>query len=145
MIQVVAPLDFLHRFRRFRAPPGSPARAVGVPTAPGEELASELVPLFAQLDELEEETTNLLAAARERAEVELSEAAERADSIVAAARERAEDERARVAAEQRAVAQKEVAGIRAAAEQEAERVRRRAEERLPALVSAVVKCVELSR
>jgi vacuolar-type H+-ATPase subunit H len=138
----VALSDVLHRFRRFRAPPGPPARAVGVPSTPGEEIAAELAPLFAELDVIEAEARALREAAETEADEELRDARERAAQIMATAREHVDAERERALALRRSATQSETAELASAAAAEAAAIRKEGEERLPRLLDAVLSCIE---
>lgn len=118
-------------------------RPAGVPAAVGEELESELLPVFAVLDEIEAEA-QLLRTNTER------EAARRADAgvaegqrVLASWSRRAAVERARIEREQRALAASDARALEAEAERTAEELRARGVERIPELVRAVVRCLVL--
>ncbi len=126
--------DFLGRFRPAGAP-GSAARA-GVPADRARELAAELEPLLALLDGTYAECERIIEAARREADRITTEA----DAEVAAigqeagrkARAARDEATAGVLAQARAEAQEAAAEAR----QQALRVRRLAQRRLPVLVAA---------
>jgi vacuolar-type H+-ATPase subunit H len=117
-------------------------RGAGVPAAVGDELVSELAPVFAALDEAEAEAERIRATARRRGEERLAEARAQAARIEADASRRAREERERAETERRLAATAELRSLAAAAEEEATRVSAQAGERTRALVEAVLSCVE---
>lgn len=123
---------FLERFR------GSG----GVPAAVGGELASELEPLFAELDAIEREASEL----RSRAEGEREGAADRLEgelaSIAADARRRAELARSEAFATAMRSAEAEARAIVDAGEAEAAAILATGRGRLPELVEEVISRVE---
>jgi vacuolar-type H+-ATPase subunit H len=127
--------DFLLRFRPASTP--GPA-AAGVPADRTAELAAELQPPLALLEDTERQAQAIREAAARQAE-EIRQAAERqAAEILAEARTRAGQVRQETADRARAVGEAEARRLLAAGERAAELVRRRAEERMPALVERVV-------
>jgi hypothetical protein len=88
--------DVLHRFR----PSGTPgaATAAGVPVDRAVELAAELAPVFALLEETERECAQVLDRAGHDAAGARARDAERVAAVVASGRARVEAERASAAA-----------------------------------------------
>jgi vacuolar-type H+-ATPase subunit H len=117
-------------------------RGAGVPSVAGDDLATELAPVFAALNELEAEGERLRQAAREEADRRLAAAAEEATQVLALHRDQAEIERARAAAERRQVTTDEAGSALEAAEAEAREIRRAGSERIPELVAAVLACLQ---
>jgi len=113
-------------------------RTAGVPTVPAEDFEAELAPVFAALEELEADATRVRDRGRAEAAERLTAARVERERIAAAWRPLAEAERARVAAARRSAAVEEAHGIVARAEVEADRVRARGRERIPALVDSVL-------
>lgn len=74
---------FLERFRR----------TGGVPAAVGDEVLTELAPVFAALDEIERQVAELRERARETGARHAREAEEEVEMLIAEARSRAESER----------------------------------------------------
>lgn len=120
--------SLLERFRR-------PA---GVPAAASDEPASELVPVFAVLDEIEAELDVLRAAAREHAERLLASADAEAEQIRERARRQADTERERTERELRLAAAADTRAAVAAAEAEAQGLRERGLARVPAAVDRIL-------
>lgn len=91
--------DFVDRFR----PAGTPGAAArpGVPADRSAEAAAELTPLFALLDDTQDEVERIRSAAAERADEILRAAHRQADQIAAQARADAESVRAQAEAEAR--------------------------------------------
>jgi hypothetical protein len=123
---------FLERFRR----------SAGVPEAAAGELESELAPLFAALDALDRDAAEIRDRVRRREAERAAAAGAEVEERLQAARDSAARERARVAERARGAAAAEAASIAAEAAQEAARIAAAGHERLPALVEAVVGCVE---
>ncbi len=123
--------SFLDRFRRGAA----------VPAAAGDELAAELAPVFAELEQVEREAGAVRDLAAERAQQRLEAGAVRVARVSAGWRERAEAERARAIAECLGRVEEEARSIVAAGQAEAARVRTHGRARLAPLVSAVFSCV----
>ena len=121
--------------QRFRQP-------AGVPAAVGDEVESELMPVFATLDEIEEEARAL----REKAEAEvarrLDAAAIEVERILARSDRQAEVERIRAETEHRHEITSKARSIEREAQAEAERVRERGLEQIPALVASLIACLE---
>jgi hypothetical protein len=138
---VPAVRDFLDRFR----PAGAPgaATAAGVPVDRLDTAAAELAPVFAALAAVVDEGARLrgeAVAAGLRLE---AETADRCRALVAAARGEAEAERAAEAAKVRERAATEARLVVARAQQEAEEVRRTADEHRPRLLAAVLDRVRV--
>jgi hypothetical protein len=128
--------DVLHRFRPAGAP-GAPS-AAGVPVDRAADVAAELAPVFAELIDTERQCAAIRERAEQTAAATRSAAAEHARAIVAVAGGHVPAERAAAAARVRQSADGEFAAATAAAEREADELRRRAQERLPAAVERVV-------
>ncbi len=116
-------------------------RGAGVPSAAADDVAAELAPLFAALDEIEEEAERRREAARARGRAYLDDASEEAHGIVAAYRDRAEAVHRRAVERSRGAAEEQSRALVADAERHARDIQARGEERLPQLVAAVVACV----
>lgn len=116
-------------------------RAAAVPAGVGDDLARELAPVFAALDEIESECDRVRADAAAVAERRVADARAAAAAGSARGREAAEAARAEAEAERRRVLEREALELRREAEAEAERIRARGELRLAELVDAVVACV----
>ena len=131
--------EVLERLR----PVGAPGAAgpAGVPVDRRAEVAAELEPVFAALADTGSEVQRLLEAGAAEARRRRELASRRAAQILATARRDAQAERAQVAAGLRHQADVAAAEARAAAETEAERIRRGARRRLPSLVARVVERV----
>jgi hypothetical protein len=132
--------DLLHRFR----PAGAPgaAGATGVPAGRGADPTAELLPVFARLTATDRDCALILEQARAAAGQVRAGAADRARALVVAAGQRVDSERAAVAAQARRRGKDESARTLATAAKEAEQVRRRAAERLPSEVEAVLTAVQ---
>jgi hypothetical protein len=122
---------WLERFRRPAA----------VPAAASDELDTELMPVFAALDEIETEARHVREEARREADRRLDSASVRVETTLADARRRAEAERARAEIERREALAGEALSIEAGAEAEAAALRERGLERMPEFVAAVVACI----
>lgn len=129
--------ELLERFRH-TATPGPPAAAGGVPGDLAADLQSELRPLLAALDAVEDEARTLVdAAAAEAATVRELAAGDVARILDEA---RSEAARARAAPLSRET-DDEAPRILASARAEAADVHRRARARIPGLVARVVACM----
>jgi len=117
-------------------------RGVAVPAAAGDDLAAELAPVFASLERFEEEAAELARSSARRAEERLAEGREQVARISATWREAAAAERTRAAEERRRRAHEEALALEEHGRAEGERIRRRATERIPGLVDAIVARVE---
>jgi vacuolar-type H+-ATPase subunit H len=117
-------------------------RSVAAPPPAGDDLLRELGPLFAALDEVEEEGDRLRAEARAEAERRLDAARKEAARIAATYAERAEAERSRTADERRRAGEREARAVLEAADKEARLIRDAGSKRIPELVAAVVACVK---
>ena len=131
--------DILYRFR----PAGSPgaAGATGVPVDRGADLEAELGPLFGLLADTEAACDAIVERARSDADSRATRDDESAGAIVGSAEGDAAAERATAEASARRAGAAELNAIRAAAEHEAEEVRRRAAARMPGYVARVVELV----
>jgi F0F1-type ATP synthase membrane subunit b/b' len=139
----VALADLLHWLQRFRAPPGRPARALGAPAKDAElELELELESLLAQLDAVSDEAASTLEDARLRAQQIVAASEAEASEIVASARREAQIERARAAESWIETAEAEGDAALRAAREEAVRIREQGEDRIPAVVASLLRCVE---
>jgi hypothetical protein len=128
-VQSVA--SILDRFRR----------TAGVPAAAAEDIAGELPPVFAALEQVEAEARALRAAAAEEARRVVAAAAARAVEIRADWRERAQAEYERAASDSEGASVAEIEAVEAEAREEVQRVRRLGEQRMAGLVEEVVACV----
>jgi hypothetical protein len=125
----IGPLrSLLERFRR----------SAGVPAAVGGELAAELAPVFAALDEIELEAARVRTRAEAAAAARLQEADEEAAGILAEARRVAALEREGELRSLLGTVDAETEAIVRTAEAEADTVRRAGAERLPGLVTEVL-------
>lgn len=118
---------------RFRRP--------GVPAAASEELDAELMPVFAELDEIEQEAASIRLEADREAAARVETADAEAAKIHARWQAEAEAERVRAEAERREALAGEARSIERLARAEAAEVRERGFERMPALVAAIVACI----
>ena len=126
--------NWLDRFRR-----------PGVPAAASEELDAELLPVFATLDEIEEEAAAIRIAADAEAARRIEAAAFEAERILVRWRREAEAERVRAEADRREAVAGEARSIELRAEAEAAELRERGLERMPALVATVLACLQEDR
>jgi hypothetical protein len=117
-------------------------RPAAVPEVVADELAGELAPVFAALDELAGEAERIRADARRRAQSRLQAARDQAVAVLGDAAAQAETERAEAAAAGREASQVMMDELLAASEAEAARTRELAGDRIPGLVAAVLACVE---
>jgi hypothetical protein len=131
--------DFLERFRPAGAP-GAAGRA-GVPADRARELAAEIEPVLALLDDVHAECEQVIARAHREADLiaanaqaEVARIGRDAERRTQAARDKATSE---VLAQARAEAQQAAAG----AGRQAHSVRRLAKRRMPGLVAAAVRLV----
>jgi hypothetical protein len=118
---------------RFRRP--------GVPAAASEELDAELLPVFAELDAIEQEAASIRLEADREAEARVEAAAAEAERVLARWRTKAEAERVRAEAERREQVAGEARSIERRARAEAAELRERGLERIPALVASVLACI----
>jgi len=116
-------------------------RAAAVPAAPGDDLARELVPLFAALDVIEGEREEVRARATRAAELHRENARVDAAEVEADALEEAEAARRAAERESRQAAAEESKALLAAAEAEARRIRDAGSARIGEFVGEVVACV----
>ena len=126
--------NWLDRFRR-----------PGVPAAASEELDAELLPVFATLDEIEEEAAAIRIEADAEAARRIEAAAVEAERIMARWRREAEAERVRAEADRREAVASEARLIELRAQAEAAELRERGLERIPALVATVLACLQEDR
>jgi len=126
--------NFLERFRR----------TGGVPAAVGGDLASELAPVFAALDEIERGAATL----RERAEAVREGRKARLEQdvarILADGHRRAEKARKAAYEDARAAAAADAEGIVVEGERAAAGIRERGSSRLPGLVDEIVSRISVS-
>ncbi|HEU6444377.1 MAG TPA: hypothetical protein VFL61_04895 [Gaiellaceae bacterium] len=123
--------NWLDRFRR-----------PGVPAAASEELDAELLPVFATLDEIEQEAAAIRIEADAEAARRVEAAALEAERILVRWRREAEAERVRAEADRREAVASEARSIELRAEAEAAELRERGLERMPALVATVLMCLQ---
>jgi flagellar biosynthesis/type III secretory pathway protein FliH len=116
-------------------------RAAAVPAAAGDDLARELVPLFAVLDAIEQEREELRARAARAAERYRENARADAAEVKVAALEEAEAARRAGELESRQAAAEESEALLAAAEAEARSIRDAGSTRIGELIGEVVACV----
>ncbi|MGW2512243.1 hypothetical protein ACWC0A_23135 [Streptomyces scopuliridis] len=128
--------DFLMRFRPVGLP--GPAAAGGVPADRSAELAAELEPRLALLQETEAEARRVREQAAEEAARRRELAERTAAKIVEQARGGAQRVREQSAARIRDATEAETAALLAAAERDVAALRDRVERRMPALVDRVV-------
>ncbi|HUL24620.1 MAG TPA: hypothetical protein VLW44_02475 [Streptosporangiaceae bacterium] len=131
--------DFLDRFRPAGAP-GSAARA-GVPADRARELAAEVEPVLALLDDTHAECEQIIEAARQEAGRIMVEARAAVARVGQEAGRNARAAGEEAAAEVLAQTRAEVQGTAAAAGQQALQIRRLAQRRLPELVAVAVGLV----
>jgi vacuolar-type H+-ATPase subunit H len=117
-------------------------RGVAVPAAVGDDLAMELAPVFASLEEFEREAKAVESASTAEAESRLEDAREHAARISATWREEAEAERTRAAEARRRRSRAEARALEVEGRAEADRIRRQAAERMPELVASILGCIE---
>lgn len=129
--------DWLDRFRRLAAAPAVPA----VPTIPSEEPTPELMPVFAVLDDIEQEARTLREDAEREAARRLQVASVEVDAVLSRWQRRAEAERVHAEAERRETTARELRAIELDAAAEADRLRTRGLERVPGLVEEIVACI----
>ena len=127
--------DFRERFR----PAGTPGAAgrPGVPADRGADLAAELTPLLALLDDVQDEASHIRCAADRRAEQIRAAAARQAAEIVADARQEGDDVRLRAEADALREAEALTDEMRARTAAEIAALRTQAGERLPHCVDTV--------
>jgi hypothetical protein len=117
-------------------------RPSGVPAAASDDLAAELAPLFAVLDEIEAEAEEIRAGAERRVQSDRADTSEEVEAILVEAAHQAESERAEVAKAARRAAAAQAHSLVLAGEREAARIRSVGRERIPALCAEVVRCLE---
>jgi Skp family chaperone for outer membrane proteins len=128
-VQSVA--SILDRFRR----------AAGVPAAAVDDIAAEVAPVFAALEQVEAEAQTILASAVEQARHIRADAEARAATLHAACDERARAEYARAESESEHASHTRLEAVEVEARQEAELLRREGRLRMAELVEEVVACV----
>jgi hypothetical protein len=133
--------DLRQWLQRFRAPPGRPAQALGVP-AKENQLEEELEPLLAQLDVIAEEAASMRDDAHRCAQEKLAVAGREASRVLISARERADVERVRAADAWIMSAEAESDTALQDALKEASQIRERGEEGIATVVSSILRCVE---
>jgi hypothetical protein len=122
---------WLERFRR-------PA---GVPAAATDELETELIPVFAALEDVEAEAARLRADAEQEADRRVTAASAEAARRLADWRRRAEAERVRARDERRRALEAEAEAVETESQAEADRILREGRERIRELVAAVVAAI----
>ena len=132
--------------RQFRSGvPGAPVSA-GVPVDRRAELEAELAPVLALLEQPQREADAIVSAARAEADRRRAVATEAATQFVAQARAAAAAEQRRAAADRLAGADAERRSLLDAAAAEADRIDRKAQERVPSLVTELAaRLLERSR
>ncbi len=133
------PLDFLRRFR-VHVVPGAPA-AVPAPADRRGELAAEVSPVFAALEEAQRDAAAIISAAERDAAADRASATAQAQRLVAAARAGAAAARADAAGQRLAAAERQRERVLAEGRVEADRIARVAPERMPDLLDEVVRRV----
>jgi vacuolar-type H+-ATPase subunit H len=123
---------FLRHFRS--GVPGAPTPA-GVPVDRRAELEMELTPVLSRLDGAQSEANAIVAAARAEADVRRARANALAVQLVAKARAAAAVEQQRTTEARLAGADAERDALLDAAQAEAERINRAAQDRVPSLVT----------
>jgi len=131
--------DFLARFR----PVGTPgsAAAAGVPVDRGRELAAELGPLLAELEETQGEADAIRARALAEADRRRRDAEVSAHALLVAGRDEAQAERTALLDRARADAEAAADEVVGSARSEAAAIERRVAARLPTLVDQVQAAV----
>ena len=123
--------SFLDRFRR----------VAGVPAAARDDVALELAPLFAALDDLEAEAAGIERSAAQTAAAKAHAVTEEIEQLLRDAAGQAEAERADAIKVGRRAVEAEAMRIAREAEAEAARIREEGRRRLPELVADVLNCV----
>ncbi len=131
--------DFLSRFRPAGAP-GAASRA-GVPADRAAELADELGPVLALLDDTQAECARTVAQAEQQAERIVAAAHAEVDRIIADAADRAETARVQAAAQVLDSARTQGAAAERAAAQRARDRPRPSEDDVRALIQAAIELV----
>ena len=131
--------EILRRFRSHGVP-GAPS-VIAVPADRATEAAHELDPVFTALQSAQRLSREVVSAAEREAERRRAEAHEQARQLLEDARSGAPAARAQAAASRIEAGEAECSRILAEGRLEAERVARRAEDRMPALVDQVVSRV----
>lgn len=131
--------DFLDRFRAAGAP-GAVGRA-GVPADRARELADELGPVLALLDDTHHECERITAGAGQQAERILAAARAEAGRIAAEAAQQARAARDEAASQVLAQAGEQAAAVASAAGEQARQASEQAAQRLPALVAKAIDLV----
>jgi vacuolar-type H+-ATPase subunit H len=126
---------WLERFRR-------PA---GVPAAATDELETELIPVFAALEDVEAEAAGVRTEAEQDADRRVTAASAEAARRLADWRRRAEAERVRARDERRRALEAEAEAVETESRAEAERLLRDGRERISGLVAVVLAMVKEPR
>lgn len=132
---------YLRRFRRMVSPPGRPG-PTAVPADRETELATELAPLFASIDDIDAEAARIGEDADVEVEEIEGESRERSQEILSRGREQAAVARADAIAGQRREANEDIRHLSEDAQQEAERIRRVGSSRIPGLVEEILARIE---
>jgi vacuolar-type H+-ATPase subunit H len=130
--------EILDRLRRRRQPPGRPAATVGVPAAEP-EVATELTPLFGDLDEIDSDAKAIVEAGRAEAATIARDARREAQRILEHAAGEADLVADRLRRERREAAARDAQAILAHARAEAARLRERAAPRQAAVVDEALR------
>ena len=136
---MATPLDFLRRFR-VHVVPGAPA-AVPAPADRAGELAAEVAPIFAALEEAQRDAAAIISAAERDAAADRASATAQGQRLIAAARAGVAVARADAAGQCLANADRQRERVLADGRAEADRIRRVAAERMPELIDEVVRRV----
>jgi hypothetical protein len=136
---MLGPRELLHRFR-LMAVPGRPT-AAGVPTDRAAALELELAPLLAALRVAEDEAATVVSSAEKESARQDALTAQEATRLVAESRQSAVTARADAAAARLAAVERDQQAIQTAAGEEALRIERVSEQRLPAAVEDLVRRV----
>lgn len=136
---MAAPSEFLRRFR-LHVVPGAPT-AVPAPADRGAELAAEVAPVFAALEDAQRRAAAMVASAEREAAAHRARSAAQRERVVADARAGRAAARARSSERRLGDADRERERVLAAGRTEADRVARLAAARMPAVVDDVVRRV----
>jgi hypothetical protein len=118
-------------------------RSAGVPAAAADDVAGELAPVFAALEQLEAEAQAIRDAAVREADQLLEETEARVAETVAAWHEQAQAERRRAESDCERAAARRAEAVEAEARAEAALLRERGRERIAGLVDEVLACVRM--
>jgi flagellar biosynthesis/type III secretory pathway protein FliH len=116
-------------------------RTAGVPAVVAEDIAAELAPVFAVLEQLEAEAQEILERAAGEAGQTLADAESRCQQICADWHERAQTEYERAEAKRVRASRAEIQALATEAEKQVRLLRQRGERQMEELVEEVVACV----